>query len=48
MCVCVCVCVPSEYYLQVVGDGQRLLTAKVLLQVWRSCVKPRTSVDGVT
>ena len=29
-CVCVCVCVPSECYLRVVGDGQRLLAAKVL------------------
>ena len=30
-CACVwCVCVPSECYLHVVGDGQRLLAAKVL------------------
>ena len=48
VCVCVCVCVPSEYYLLVVGDGQRLLAAKVLSQVWSSFVESRAPSDGVT
>ena len=49
LCVCACVlCVPNEYYLHVVGTRQRRLTAKVLLQVWSLCVKPRVSIDGVT
>ena len=45
--VCVCVC-PLEYYLYVVGDGQRLLAAELLLQVWTLCVKLRTLFDGIT
>ena len=39
---------PSEYYLLVVGDGQRLLAAKVLSQVWSSFVESKTPFDGVT
>ena len=45
--LCVCVCVPSEYYLLVVGDGQRLLVAKVLSQIWSSFVESRTPFDGI-
>ena len=44
----VCRCVPSEYYLLVVGDGQRLLAAKVFSQVWSSFVESRMPFDGVT
>ena len=40
--------VPSEYYLLVVGDGQCLLMAKVLSQVWSSFVESRTPFDGAT
>ena len=48
-CVCyVCVCAPSEYYLLVVGDGQRILAAKVLSQVWSSFVDSRVPSDGIT
>ena len=34
-----------EYYLCMVGDGQRLLMAEILLQVWSFWCKHRASFD---